>query len=303
MANTKPNGSMISADWISPADIGIIGFGIVGQALAYGFSQPEVADKYHIKYYDKFKESSPLEDVVSDSEFIFICLPTPMRADESGIDLSIIEDTIAQITKMTNGTDKIIVIKSTIVPGTTANFEKRYPKSNFCFNPEFLTEANYLEDFINADRTVIGANNDLTSRRVIALFRQRFPHMKIFQTDTTTAEMVKYMANAFLSTKVIFANEMFDICQVLGIKYEEVKSMVAADRRIGGSHMDVTTSRGFGGKCFPKDMVALIGRAKDLGIQPKLLETVWNINKKIRKVHDWEEIPFAVGENQRKPKK
>jgi len=300
MAKSKTDGPVVSADWISPADIGIIGFGIVGQALAYGFSQPEIADKYHIKYYDKFKESSPLEDVIGDSEFIFICLPTPMKTDESGIDLSIIEENLAQITKYTDGTDKIIIIKSTIVPGTTANFEKKYPKSNFCFNPEFLTEANYLDDFLNADRTVIGTNNDLTSRRVIALFRQRFPHQKIFQTDTTTAEMVKYMANAFLSTKVIFANEMFEICQGLGIKYEEVKAMVAADKRIGPSHMDVTTSRGFGGKCFPKDMVALIGRAKSLGIEPKLLETVWNINKKVRKVHDWEEIPFAVSDRSKK---
>ena len=301
MAETKKP-SKASADWISPANLGIIGFGIVGQALAYGFSQPEIADKYNIKYFDKFKESTPLEKVVQESEFIFICLPTPMKKDESGIDLSIIEDMLDKIIPLTNNTDeqssspsKIIIIKSTIVPGTTISFEKKYPKTNFAFNPEFLTEANYLDDFVNADRTIVGANNDLTSRRVIALFRQRFPHQKIFQTDTTTAEMVKYMANAFLSTKVIFANEMFGICQALGIKYEEVKAMVAADRRIGPSHMDVTTSRGFGGKCFPKDLVALIGRAKELKIDPRLLETVWTINKKIRPVHDWEEIPFAVG--------
>lgn len=298
MTNSKA--SSTSADWISPSDIGIIGFGIVGQALAYGFSQPEVADKYHIKYYDKFKESSSLKDVVGNSEFIFICLPTPMKENESGIDLSIIEEAIAQITKMTDNSDKIIIIKSTIVPGTTASFEKKYPRSNFCFNPEFLTEANYLDDFLNADRTIVGANNDLISRRVIALFRQRFPRMKIFQTDTTTAEMVKYMANAFLSTKVIFANEMFDICSTLGIKYEEVKAMVAADRRIGPSHLDVTTSRGFGGKCFPKDLVALIGRAKELKVTPRLLQTVWEINKNKRQVHDWAEIPFAVGSNPKK---
>lgn len=277
------------------AKLGIIGYGIVGQALAYGFSQPDIKDKYEIKYYDKYKDSLPLEEVVRASEFIFICLPTPMKDDESGIDLTIIENAISQITKLTNGTDKIIVIKSTVVPGTTAALEKKYPKTNFAFNPEFLTEANYLDDFINADRTIVGANKDLISRRVIALFRQRFPHIRIFQTDTTTAEMVKYMANAFLATKVIFANEMFALCQALGIKYEEVKAMVAADRRIGPSHMDVTTAKGFGGKCFPKDIVALIGRAKDLKVEPRLLETVWSINKKIRKVKDWEEIPFAVG--------
>ena len=289
-----------SKNLISPAKLGIIGYGIVGQALAYGFSQPDIKNKYEIRYFDKYKVTDSLESVVSGSEFIFICLPTPMKENESGIDLSVIEDSIAQISKYTNGTDKIIVIKSTVVPGTTATLEKKYPKSNFAMNPEFLTEANYLEDFVNADRTVVGANNDLTSRRVVALYRQRFPHTKIFQTDTTTAEMVKYMANSFLATKVIFANEMFNLCQALGIKYEEVKSMVVADHRIFDSHLDVTTSKGFGGKCFPKDVVALIGRAKQLKLEPKLLETVWSINKKIRKVHDWEEIPFAVEGNHAK---
>lgn len=284
------------APLISPAKLGIIGYGIVGQALAYGFSQPEVKDKYEIHYYDKYKDTKSLESVIASSEFIFICLPTPMKDDESGIDLSIIENSIEEITKYTDSTDKIIVIKSTVAPGTTASFERKYPKSNFAMNPEFLTEANYLEDFVTADRNVVGANNDLISRRIVALYRQRFHHTKIFQTDTTTAEMVKYMANAFLATKVIFANQMFDICQALGIKYEEVKSMVAADHRIFDSHLDVTTSRGFGGKCFPKDIVALIGRAKELKVDSGFLETVWDINKKIRRVKDWEEIPFVVAD-------
>ena len=100
--------------------------------------------------------------------------------------------------------------------------------------------------------------------------------------------------------KVIFANEMYTISQALGIKYEEVKRLVTADKRIFDSHLDVTTSRGFGGKCFPKDIVALIGRAKDLKVDPKLLETVWDINKKIRSIKDWEEIPFAVTGNTKK---
>lgn len=284
----------LSTKLINPAKLGIIGYGIVGQAVAYGFSQPDIKDKYEIRYYDKYQQTASLEEVVGASEFIFICLPTPMKNDESGIDLSIIEETIKKITPLTNNTDKIIVIKSTVVPGATLSFEQKYPKTNFAFNPEFLTEANYLEDFINADRNIVGANNDLISRRLVALYRQRFPHTKIFQTDTTTAEMVKYMANAFLATKVIFANEMFALCQALGIKYEEVKNMVAADHRIFDSHLDVTTARGFGGKCFPKDIVALIGRAKQLKVDSKLLEAVWSINKKIRKVRDWEEIPFAV---------
>lgn len=290
-------GQSDTSNLINPASLGIIGYGIVGQAVAYGFSQPEVKDKYSIQYFDKFKESTPLEEVIRGSEFIFICLPTPMKADESGIDLSIIENMMEEITPLTDNTDKIIAIKSTVIPGTTLKFEKKYSKTHFAFNPEFLREASYLEDFINSDRNIVGASNDLVSRRVVALYKQRFPKTPVFQTDSTTAEMVKYMANTYLALKVTFANQMYELCQALGIKYEEVKELVTSDKRIFDSHLDVTTSRGFGGKCFPKDTVALLGLAKDLSVDLTLLEKMWEINKKIRKVHDWEEIPFAVEGN------
>lgn len=281
-------------DLIIPINLGIIGYGFVGQAVANGFNVSSNS-KDHISYYDKFKDSLPLKEVIDKSEFIFVCLPTPMREDESGIDLSIIEEMIKEITKYTNGTDKIIVIKSTVIPGTTTSLEKKYPKSQFAFSPEFLTEANFLDDFINAERTVIGADNDLTLRRVAVIFRQRFPKTQIFLTDPTTAESVKYFANAFLSLKVTFANFFYDYCQKMGIKYEEVKKMAASDHRIGDFHLEVTTQRGFGGKCFPKDLVALMGEFKKKGVDTSVLESMWKYNKKVRKVHDWEEIPFAVG--------
>ena len=282
-----------------PAKIGIIGYGFVGQAVANGFKT--VSNGLDtIKWYDKFKDGTPLEEVIKTSDFIFVCLPTPMKQDETGIDLSIFDDMIPRITKLTDNTDKIIIIKSTITPGTTAKFQKKFPKSKFCFNPEFLTEANYLEDFLNAERTVLGANFDLTLRSVGIIFRQRFPKTKIFLTDSTTAETVKYFANTYLSLKVTFANYFYDYCQKLGIKYEEVKSMAAIDPRIGDTHLDVTTSRGFGGKCFPKDLVAIMGEFKKLAVDDSLLETMWKYNKKIRKVHDWQEIPFAVEGNHKK---
>ena len=275
--------------------IGIIGYGYVGQAVAYGFSTAEI----HI--YDKYKEGfETLTSVVKKSEFIFLCLPTPIREDESGIDLSIIEDTLKKLTKLTDKTDKIIIIKSTIIPGTTVRFIKKYPKTLFVYNPEFLTEANYLQDFVNSDRTIIGASSDRVSLRVVALYRQQFTKTPIFQTDPTTAEMVKYMSNCFLSTKVIFANEMFDICNKLGVKYEEAKKMVVADRRIYDSHFDVTSLRGFGGKCFPKDLLALRALAKDNGIDTTMLDAVWKKNLSVRKVHDWDEIPFVVTRSSKK---
>lgn len=287
---TKNNSTKL----IVPVNIGIIGYGIVGQALAYAFSRPETKRSYKILFYDKYKESSLLSEVAKRSEFIFICLPTPMKADESGIDLSVIDEAIKKINRYSDNTEKVVVIKSTVVPGTTVKFEKKYPKTKFCFIPEFLTEANYLDDFINADRTIIGSNDDLVSRRLVSLFKQRFPSTRIFQTDPTTAEMVKYMANIYFATKVIFANQIFDLCEKLGIKYEEVKSMAVADRRIFDSHLNITTERGFGGKCFPKDIIALLGLAEGLDVDLDLISTVWKINKKIRNGKDWEKIPFAV---------
>lgn len=268
--------------------IGIVGFGIVGQAVEYGFRGEDI----HI--YDKFKDYLTLPEVCKKSEFIFVAVPTPIMENESGIDLSIVEQVVDEIAKEVGGTDKIVILKSTIVPGTTAGFEKKYPNVNFCFNPEFLTEANFLEDFVKSDRCVVGSSNDLTSRRVISLYLKHFPHMPMFQTDPTTAEMVKYMANCYLASKVIFANEMFDICEKLGIKYEEVKKLVVADHRIFDSHLDVTTARGFGGKCFPKDLLALRAMAKAKGVDTSFLDTVWKKNLSIRKVRDWDEIPGAV---------
>ncbi len=284
---------MTQDDLFVPINLGIIGYGFVGQAVANGF-QTASGGKDTIRYYDKYKETLSLEEVVNKSEFIFICLPTPMKDDESGIDLSIIYEVMGEVTKLTDNTDKIIVIKSTVTPGTTEDLEKKYPKTHFAFNPEFLTEANYLEDFLKADRTVIGANNDLVSRSLTVIYQQRFPKTKIFQTDPTTAELVKYFANTFLSLKVTFANFFYDYCQKIGVKYEEVKKMGAYDNRIVDKHLEVTTQRGFGGKCFPKDLIAIMGEFKKAGVDTSLLETMWEYNKKIRKVHDWEEIPFVV---------
>lgn len=274
------------------ADIGVIGWGVVGQAVGRGFE----TKGHKVFWYDKYKKGSDsIDKVIRESEFLFLCLPTPMTPDESGIDLLVMNQAVAKVAPKISGTDKILVIKSTVVPGTTFSFKKKYPNVNFAMNPEFLTEANALGDFLKPDRTVIGAFTQSVSARLAGLYQDLYgPGSKIFITDPTTAEMVKYMSNALLATKVIFANEMYDLCTALGIKYEEVKDMVAADSRIGPSHLNVTTLRGFGGKCFPKDIVALIGFAKDNKVDSSLLNAVWKKNLKIRKVRDWEEIDSAV---------
>lgn len=271
--------------------IGIVGYGYVGKAVEYGFKP-----KNEILIHDKFLPSLPLKKLVESAEIIFVCVPTPMDAKYSKIDLSIVESVISDITKLAKKLKKqpIIVIKSTVVPGTTRKLGKKYNYPEILFNPEFLTEANYLFDFVNPDRIIVGGDVDWVRRKLVDLYRTSFNNPPIFQTDPTTAEMVKYMANTYLATKVIFANEMFNLCEKLGIKYEEMKKMTVADKRIYDSHLDITTQRGFGGKCFPKDTVALLGLAKEVGIELSVLESAWKKNLKIRKVYDWEEIPGAV---------
>lgn len=273
------------------ANIGIIGYGYVGKAVEYGFKP-----KNKIFIHDKYLKSLPLQKVVKNSEIIFVCVPTPMDNNYTHIDLSIVNEVVKNTIRLARKlkTKPIIVIKSTVVPGTTVKLSQKYKYQSLLFNPEFLTEADYLWDFVNSDRIVIGGNRNVDIQKLVDLYRSSFPQTKIFTTEATTAEMVKYMANTYLATKVIFANEMFDLCEKLGIKYEEVKQMVVADKRIYDSHLDITTQRGFGGKCFPKDTVALLGLASELGIKMDLLETAWKKNLKVRKSRDWEEIPGAV---------
>lgn len=266
-------------------NIGIIGYGIVGKAIKHGFKNNKITA------YDKYKPLDTLENTVNSSDFIFVCLPTPYKNDK--IDLTIMDESINKIAKLSENTDKIIIIKSTVIPGTTRNYSKKYKKNQFCFNPEFLTETNYLDDFVNADRIVIGADNAKISLKVTDLYKDRFPKTPIYRTDLTTAELSKYMANALLATKIIFANEIYDLCEKLDINYEEAKEIVTADKRIGKTHLDITSLRGFGGKCFPKDIVALLGLYKELGVDASLLETVWEKNLKIRKIQDWKDIPFV----------
>lgn len=271
--------------------IGIVGYGFVGKAVEYGFKEGN-----EIYIYDKFQKTLSLDEVVKKADVIFVGVPTPMTKEYKKIDLSIVEDVTAEIVKLARKykAEPIIVLKSTIVPGTTRRLSKKNKYPKMAFNPEFLTEANYLEDFVHADRVVVGADNNEVKQWVVDLYRATFPKTPIFETDPTTAEVVKYMANTYLATKVIFANEMFDLCEKLGVNYDEMKKMVVADHRIYDSHLGITATRGFGQKCFPKDTVALLGLAKELGVELSVIETAWKKNLKIRKVRDWEQIEGAV---------
>lgn len=277
------------------ATIGIIGWGVVGKATGDTFSKDSSNE---IFWTDKFVPGPfTFEEVIKKSEFIFICVPTPMFSDGSGIDLSVINDVVNKASRFAADTNKILIIKSTVVPGTTSSLAKKYPKVKFAMNPEFLTEVNAAWDSTHPDRIVIGATNEADAIEIAKLYRKVLGYeVKIFLTDTTTAEMVKYMANTFLATKIIFANEMKNLSEKLNINYDDVKKMVGLDPRIGESFFSVSPFKGFGGKCFPKDTVALLGLAKKLKVDLSVLNAVWNKNLKIRKIKDWEGIKGAVNQ-------
>jgi UDPglucose 6-dehydrogenase len=189
--------------------------------------------------------------------------------------------------------NRIVVIKSTVPPGTTASLNQTFgPTLSVVFNPEFLTEANPVEDFKNQDRIIIGGSPE-AAQTVADIYSVAYPGVMTVQCDATTAEMVKYVGNCFLATKVSFANEIYQICQKLGIQYEGVVNIAMLDKRLGRSHWKVPGPDehfGFGLSCFPKDINALIAAATSLGVDPKVLKAVWEKNLEVRPEKDWEQM-------------
>lgn len=277
--------------------IGVVGWGFVGQATGKGLAKNK---QNKIFVYDK-ERTSPLtlKEVVAKSEFIFVCVPTPMYSDYSGMDMGIVDEVAGQIALLAKGTDKIIIVKSTVLPGTTAKYVKKYPKVNFAMNPEFLTQNNANKDFLNPARTVIGASNRKVGERILELYNTILSkNQPYYIMDTTSAEVTKYMSNLMLASKVILGNEFYFLSNKVGANYEKVRKAVEADPRIG-SHLrspGPDGDFGFGGACFPKDMIGILGMARKQKIDVSVLEAVWQKNLKVRKNCDWEHMSSAFRE-------
>ena len=201
-----------------------------------------------------------------------------------------VNEVIKDVNRMTTK-KKILIIKSTIPPGTTEGWNKQYDNVDIVFNPEFLTEANSIEDFKNQNRIIVGGNRPATTK-VARIFKKVFPKVPIIKTGSTYAEMVKYVTNCFLATKVSFANEMSEICEYLDIDYDKVIEYAKHDDRLGYSHWDVPGPDGdvgYGGHCFPKDVRALLHVAMEIDsdIDPIMLQATDKKNNKIRTNKDW----------------
>jgi len=264
--------------------IGIVGQGFVGNAVYQKFKEYYDVLTYDL---DETKCNSILEEVAK-CDYVFTCLPTPMNGDGS-CNTNIVEGVIKQIDEI--GKTKGIVVKSTIVPGTTQKWNDEY-KTNIVFNPEFLTERNAVKDYENQNRIILGGPRPTTTH-LKRIFSKVFPSAYIIKTDSTHAEMVKYLTNTFLSTKVSFANEIYQICKGLDIDYDKVVEYATHDERLGKSHWNVPGHDGdfgFGGHCFPKDLSALLRLAEDLNVVDNVLSAVEQTNYSVRKNRDWEQM-------------
>ena len=270
--------------------IGIIGQGFVGSAVREGME----------KYFDiicfdkdpnKFSNSVSVFNVVENSVLCFLCVPTPMK--KSGeCDLSIVNKALNEIYECTTSLNKnqyIVVIKSTIPPGTTSKLNLEFPNISIVFNPEFLTEANSVNDYLEQNRIIIGGDRPASSK-VKMIFSKAFPRIPIIKTSSTIAETIKYVTNTFLAMKVSYANEVYQICHELNIDYDKVIEYSRYDDRLGNSHWSVPGPDGdfgFGGHCFPKDLAAFEFIAKEMGIDTIMLTAALDKNKKVRKNLDW----------------
>ena len=229
--------------------IGIIGNGMVGSTLATWFDRALI--------YDIDPERSPnsLSELNEQSEIIFVAVPTPFNDQ---FDLSLVEKAVDSIEG-----SKAIVIKSTVLPGTTTKLQQKYDQHQFIFNPEFLTEKTAKKDFLHPKMQLVGYTNQ--SQKIAPKILQLLPTAplsKILKAEE--AEAVKYFRNTFYATKVVFANQFFDFCQNTDLDYEVIKEIVKQDPMVGPNHLEIfhQGGRGAGGKCLAKDLAAFSNLTK-----------------------------------------
>jgi len=252
--------------------LGIVGVGWVGAQVK--------------KYFEEFKKYESGKDLllydideskcagdINDADIVFITVPTPRSKKDGSCDISILEEAM----KVLKG-DKIVVIKSTVPPGTTEYFQKKYPDFKLLFNPEFLSERTAWQDMLRPDRQIVGfTDKSFEVAHLVLSLLPKAPFMSPWGTNTythtrisaTEAEFIKYASNVYFVRKINWANALHKAADKLGVDYKNIQSGMAADHRIGDSHLTISHGgyRGWGGYCFPKDLDAFIQFSKKEGLE------------------------------------
>ena len=279
--------------------IGIIGKGFVGTAVYEGMRHAFTVTAYDLSTGLHHTSSETIHVGVDEGYKmvlevdgpIFICLPTPMDKDGS-CNTYLVESAIQKLHSLAEEKGKVVVIKSTVPPGTTEKINSWATNFHVCFNPEFLTERNAIEDFKNQDRIIVGGPREGTNV-LKAMYEKAYPDVPVTKTSSTIAELVKYTTNIFLASKVAVANEIAQVCESIGEDYDKVVEYATKDKRLGNSHWAVPGpdgKKGFGGSCFPKDLNAFIHMAEGLDVNCHTLKGAWETNLKVRPEKDWENL-------------
>jgi UDPglucose 6-dehydrogenase len=256
------------------SEIAIMGAGMVGGALERYFKTKHI----DTGIFDPAKGHTDTS-VLEHAEIVFIAVPTPYYF-ETGFDDSFIRAALNTIP--TPG--KIIVLKSTVQPGTTERLQAIYPQHRFLFNPEFLTETTVDQDMQFPNRQIVGYTSE--GRRDAERIMGLLPHAPFEKiVHVKVAELVKYFGNAFYALKVSYANQMYDLCQAMGVDYDHVKECGQAEPWIGKQHLDIYHKgyRGYGGKCLPKDTRSLIQIGETLGVDLSVLKAAEAYNLDLQK--------------------
>lgn len=252
--------------------IGIIGHGVVGQAIEHAF----LTQSHQIKWYDKFKPHGHTLDELMDSECLFICVPT--ETIDQVCDVSNVIDTMAILDRMEY--KGAVIIKSTVIPGTTRGLIEKHPNLRINFVPEFLHQNNALYDFLHATNKLIigGVSNE--DYEFIKSLHAPFCQGAI-KISPTEAELVKYFSNNFNSLRIVFANAYYEVCQKLQADYDTVLESATSISTIGSDQYLKCNDqlRGFAGKCLPKDIEAFNSFVKQLNLPITIFEATINDNK------------------------
>jgi nucleotide sugar dehydrogenase len=251
----------------------VAGYGFVGKAVA------SAIDKENIVYIVDPKISQQTAKDYPDAEGVIICVGTP-STQLGDCDLSQIYSVMDTVPETIP-----VLIKCTVRPDYLNRLLVNYPKHNIAYSPEFLRAVSANEDFANQEYMILGGDNP--DNIWSDLFKKSLKNLNTIEYCTLTeAAMVKYITNCFLSVKVAFFNQLYDMCQINGADYNKVVELLKLDERIGDSHMQVPGpdgSRGFGGACFPKDTSAFIHYADSIQVSHTLVESAVKYNKRVRK--------------------
>lgn len=255
--------------------IGVIGLGVVGSAVHESFETLG----HDMSYFDTKYQDSRIDDVLN-TEVVFVCVPTQMNESDGSCDTSIVECVVNKLSK--SNYSGIVVIKSTVIPGTVDRLIRQHETLRICFSPEFLRAKTALSDFLyNQDVIVIGTYDNNIYNCVKTLHYKICENTKM--VTPTEAEIVKYFNNVHHAVHVVFANMMYDVCKSFNCLYENVYNTIEQRSCINTSYLNCNENlRAYGGECLPKDISAWNKMLKDNGLRYSFINCVIKDNELIK---------------------